>query len=714
MRSDRQIPWHESPNAPSPRRLQAVNADGDRSGLEETVHLLTEELQQYRMLYESIPSIYFTLNAAGEILNINQFGAARLGYGVQELIAQTIFSLFHPQDQQLLQAAIAVSIQYPNQVANWEFRAFCKDKQYLWVNVTVRAVRGFGEQLLEEVSSAPTQLLNLNNKNVTILFVCEDITERKRVEEALRDIEYRYYTLAKMSPVGIFHLDTTQHCLYANERWREMAGMTLGEVLGEGWIAALHPEDRESFLAEFQLVRQAHRPTESEFRLCRRDGGMAWVFGQIVVEKNSQEEIVGFIGTMTDITERKLSEEALRQRADRERLMALVRDRIRQSLNLEDILQTTVAEVRQFLGCDRVLICHFAADLSGVVVVESVGEGWKPALGISFKDPCFAQQQVFQDYLHGCIRAIEDINAIPASDCYRKFLAPFQVRAKLVVPILQSSVGLKVLPGELTPIPHQSTSHQCAFNPSCLPNAEIQDCVTCPTPTEQPATQNSALWGLLIAHQCHQPRQWQSWEIELLSALTTQVGIAIQQAQLYQQLQVANQKLEQLAARDGLTQLANRRRFDEYLEQEWRRLSREKAPLSLILCDIDFFKSYNDTYGHLAGDFCLRQVASAILSAVKRPADLAARYGGEEFAAILPNTLAAGAMQLAEAIRHKIHQLAIAHANSPVSHYISVSLGVASIVPSRHILPATLIGAADDALYQAKAQGRNRTVFQEC
>jgi len=107
-------------------------------------------------------------------------------------------------------------------------------------------------------------------------------------------------------------------------------------------------------------------------------------------------------------------------------------------------------------------------------------------------------------------------------------------------------------------------------------------------------------------------------------------------------------------------------------------------------------------------------VASAILSAVKRPADLAARYGGEEFAAILPNTLAAGAMQLAEAIRHKIHQLAIAHANSPVSHYISVSLGVASIVPSRHILPATLIGAADDALYQAKAQGRNRTVFQEC
>ncbi len=152
-----------------------------------------------------------------------------------------------------------------------------------------------------------------------------------------------------------------------------------------------------------------------------------------------------------------------------------------------------------------------------------------------------------------------------------------------------------------------------------------------------------------------------------------------------------------------MTQLANRRRFDECLDQEWRRLAREQAPLSLILCDIDFFKTYNDTYGHQAGDECLQQVAKAISDAVKRSADLVARYGGEEFAVILPHTTAEAAVQVAEKVRSEIHALKIVHASSQIYQNLSLSLGVASIVPDNKSCPSILVAAADKALYQAKS-----------
>jgi diguanylate cyclase (GGDEF)-like protein len=228
-----------------------------------------------------------------------------------------------------------------------------------------------------------------------------------------------------------------------------------------------------------------------------------------------------------------------------------------------------------------------------------------------------------------------------------------------------------------------------------------------------PLLQGEKLWGLLVAQHCTQPRQWQLWEIELLKQLATQVGIAIQQAELYQQLEVANQELKRLATLDGLTGLANRRRFDEYIEQEWQRLAREQEPLSLILCDIDFFKLYNDTYGHQAGDDCLKQVATALRHSVKRPADLVARYGGEEFAVILPHTTAAGALCLAKSIHQQVRQLRLAHPGSTVSQYVTLSLGVAGLIPCSGVTPAKLIAAADAALYEAKTTGRDRVILVE-
>jgi len=177
-------------------------------------------------------------------------------------------------------------------------------------------------------------------------------------------------------------------------------------------------------------------------------------------------------------------------------------------------------------------------------------------------------------------------------------------------------------------------------------------------------------------------------------------------------LEKANRELQRLSVLDDLTQVANRRRFDETLNQEWQRLSRDRAPLSLIFCDIDYFKLYNDTYGHQAGDDCLRAVANTIRANCKRPCDFVARYGGEEFIVILPNTAAEGAVHLAEDIREEIERLRIPHMRSQVSRYITLSLGVSCVFPSVHIAPESLIGAADNALYDAKKQGRNRAVLK--
>lgn len=168
-----------------------------------------------------------------------------------------------------------------------------------------------------------------------------------------------------------------------------------------------------------------------------------------------------------------------------------------------------------------------------------------------------------------------------------------------------------------------------------------------------------------------------------------------------------NETLHRLANLDGLTGVANRRNFDEYLAQEWLRMAREKQPISLILSDIDYFKRYNDTYGHLLGDDCLKEVAKTIQQAVHRPADLVARYGGEEFAILLPNTPLSGAIQVAEAILESIRQREIPHKASKVKPYVTLSMGVASLIPTHQIQPTLLIDAADDGLYQSKAKGRN-------
>ncbi|MDQ7050972.1 MAG: diguanylate cyclase [Enterobacterales bacterium] len=185
-------------------------------------------------------------------------------------------------------------------------------------------------------------------------------------------------------------------------------------------------------------------------------------------------------------------------------------------------------------------------------------------------------------------------------------------------------------------------------------------------------------------------------------------------AEMRHQLNKANHKLKAMAVVDGLTEIANRRFFDEVYMKELKRSFRNKNELSLILCDIDHFKLFNDNYGHQAGDDCLKSVASTMVKTLKRPSDFVARYGGEEFVFVLPNTDLDGAKKVAESINKAIESESISHAHSLVSNHLTLSCGVASVKPQLNqdisLIARNLLESADKALYTAKEKGRNQVV----
>lgn len=186
------------------------------------------------------------------------------------------------------------------------------------------------------------------------------------------------------------------------------------------------------------------------------------------------------------------------------------------------------------------------------------------------------------------------------------------------------------------------------------------------------------------------------------------VFFAVRSLRQNAELNKTKRKLEKISLTDALTGLANRRHFDLFLEQEWSRALRQNQPISMVMLDIDYFKAFNDAYGHPHGDQCLQQVAQALQQVVRRPTDLAARYGGEEFALVLPDTQKAAAV--AEACRLAIQALGIVHEFSDVAPVITISAGVCSLTPTREMSPALLIQQADEALYKAKEAGRNQVL----
>lgn len=513
-----------------------------------------------------------------------------------------------------------------------------------------------GSERICEMTTVP--LRDNHNQMIATISVNRDITELKYQEierqKAANELSQQKEILQSIFdhiPIMIVFYNRQGKIQLINREVEKNLGWNLAEVQQIDIIKQCYPdpEYREKILG-FRLNPDGKW---KDMRMRTRDHKILETSWANIRLSNGTT-----IGIGQDITERKQAEEQLQQQAERERLLGVMQTRIRQSLELGKILDTAVKEVLHLLKCDRVLVVRFLANHTCQIISEAVSLSATPLLGIVFSHSCQIESLNCQtcQYLHD---PIVHPSRETIAQCLEDIASQFQHKTQLVVPILQKEEN----------------------------------------------------WGLLIAEQNLSARQWQAWEIELLQQLAIQVGIATQQSQLYQQLQIANQELQRLATVDGLTQVANRRYFDQYLQQEWRRLMREQASISLILCDLDFFKAYNDTYGHQAGDECLKTVARMMRETMKRPADLVARYGGEEFAMILPHTPSLGAVTLAEMLRRAVQALKIPHQGSEVNLYVTLSLGVASKVPSPDQTVEDLIAEADRALYQAKALGRDRTIL---
>ncbi|MBU0733637.1 MAG: diguanylate cyclase [Proteobacteria bacterium] len=203
------------------------------------------------------------------------------------------------------------------------------------------------------------------------------------------------------------------------------------------------------------------------------------------------------------------------------------------------------------------------------------------------------------------------------------------------------------------------------------------------------------------------------FDLGAVDYITKPFQAAIVMARVKAQLKMKWQAdmLRQMASIDGLTEIPNRQKFEEVFDREWNRAVRNKVPLSVLLMDIDFFKQYNDAYGHGRGDKCLKEVAQALAGTIRRPGDFVARYGGEEFIAVLPETDIPGAMTIAETMRSNVELLKILHAQSVPLDFVTISIGVSSVFPSGGFSDAALVSvvaAADEMLYKAKAAGRNQ------
>lgn len=554
----------------------------------------------------------------------------------------------HPDDIQRVDRNIKQHFQGETQQYISEHRVLCKDGTYKWM-------LDRGQVLSRSPEGLPLRMIGTHT----------DITERKAMEKTLRESEERYRSVIAAMGEGIVLQQANGQITACNQSAEKILGLTLNQMTG---LTSIDPQwraiqnDGSPFPGENHPAMVTLRTGKPEFDVTmgvhKPDGDLTWIsINSQPLFHPDQPQPYAVVTSFSDITARKQAEETLKQQAERERMIYGITQRIRQSLDLDEILQTTVAEVRQFLQTDRVIIYRFNPDWSGVVVKESVSAETKSILNQEITDSYFVENQG-KSYEQNTLKQTSDIYTAEINPCHLELLEKLQVRAKLVVPILQSQ----------------------------------------------------GLWGLLVAHHCTGPREWHPLESELLKQLATQLAIAIHQSELHQQLQLANQQLQNLAMVDKLTQIANRRCFDEILNQEWNRLIREQQPLSLLLGDIDYFKQYNDTYGHSQGDICLQQVAQALQQGVQRSVDLVARYGGEEFVVILPHTDQEGAVQVADKIQDVLQQFNLPHRASTVADRVTLSIGICTIIPTVERFPLDLINGADHALYQAKTQGRNRVV----
>ncbi|KAB8331556.1 PAS domain S-box protein [Scytonema tolypothrichoides VB-61278] len=454
---------------------------------------LRESEERFRQIAENIEDVFWALDFVNQRLLYVSPAYERIWGRKRESLytsSKDWMDSLHPDDKQTVLATVREKA-YQEQFEH-EYRIVRLDG-------TVRWIRDRGFPIKNEFGQLQR-----------VIGIAEDITEAKLAEVALRESEERFRQIAENIEDVFWVVDfVTQQVIYVSPGYERIWGRKCESLYADRteWVDSLYPDDREKVLATFN--EKAHQGFEREFRIVRPDGTVRWIGDRGVPVKDEFGQVQRIIGIGQDITERKLAEAALeqlneelelrvqqrtlelehsqailQQQVEREQLITHLTQQIRQSLDLATILNNVVLEVQKLLAADRVLVYQMQPDKTGRIVAEAVVK----EESIRILDRLFPQEtfpeQCRQRYLQGEVYILTDLKSAQTIPCVADFLAEIQVRAELVVPIIQKQ----------------------------------------------------AIWGLLIVHQCHQPREWQTWEIDLLKQLTSQMAIAIQQSQLYQQL----------------------------------------------------------------------------------------------------------------------------------------------------------------------------------
>jgi PAS domain S-box-containing protein len=418
----------------------------------------------------------------------------------------------YPEDQPIVTAAVARLLEgtEPHQIVY--HRSYTKDGKVIWCewhNSILLDEVGNPISILSLVQDITAQkqaeqerdqlIAKIDRQNQTLEALVEERTtelartvERLKIEIARREQRDRQFSaiaanLPGMMYRAIIRTDGRITVPFISDGIQELSGIDPIDAMGDLWglFNLVHPYDREGFRSRIASLGTAQQPPEDqEFRIISATGELKWVQDHTHYTKMENGDTIAD-GVMLNISDRKQAEEAMRQQVERERLLGAIAQRIRQSLDLTAILSTTVEEVQQVLGCDRVLVYRVWADGTGSAIAEAVKPGWMQVLNRVFPQEVFPEEN-YQRYIEGRICALADRDSGEVLPCLVEFMKSIEVRAKLVVPIVEKDT----------------------------------------------------LWGLLIAHQCSGTRQWQGWEVDLLASLATQLAIAIQQSELYERLQV--------------------------------------------------------------------------------------------------------------------------------------------------------------------------------
>lgn len=607
-------------------------------------------------------------------------------------------------------------------------KAMRRDGRVQNAEVRVRTSSGEIRTLL-----ASAELITLSGRS-HLLSMTHDITERKQVEAALKESESSFRDLADKSVLGISLIQDGVY-RYVNSRFAEIHGLSIGEMADHPVMSQMSLLEDSARVREHFQERFAAGSSQLEFRIVAKAGDVRTVLGYLAGTTYRGKPAT--IGTLLDITKLRHTEEHLRKNEallsnamDLARMVHWEYDPATKDLILNDPFYAfygTSAEREggyrmpgdeyarrfvhpddlpgyfQFVARNPVTNAPFNSDFEHRVVRKNGQVRHIIVRTRSLFDASGAPK------LYGANQDITSQKEVEEALTWKTAFLEAQVNSSLDGILVIDSRGKTLL------------RNRAFVNMWKLPQKVVDE------------HDEKGQWRHALAMVAHpealrervrfllsHPHETARDEVELRDGTILEAYSCpvlgkedTYYGRIWTYRDITELKrywamLENLSATDGLTELPNRRRFDEFLSREWRRAMRDRSCLSLILIDVDFFKEFNDQYGHLAGDDCLRQVAQILKEVVQRPGDLAARYGGDEFACILPETDSAGAVALAARISERMETKNIPHFSSPVADHVTLSFGVATTIPEARQAPSDLIRLADRLLYSAKESGRDQ------